>query len=251
MRVDKMTSFRVVDIFVIFLCATNFILCGEGVRAAGLSDAVAVTSKFRRSLNNFDHGYLVLNVGEENIERFEVRPGDCSENRSWSDCKNGRERSEMRSHFHGAREETWWYRWEIFVPEGTPDLYPAKTYFGQLHQRGGAPVLMFRYKRGALLVEKHIGNGPGQITILGPENFTNKWISLRVDVKWSFHDGYFKVYVNDVMAYEFYGKTCDKNEFFFKYGIYKSHLHRYIDSSAKDIYESQVIYYKNVDFGRH
>ncbi|NBT42441.1 MAG: hypothetical protein EBT20_18595, partial [Alphaproteobacteria bacterium] len=55
---------------------------------------------FKRSLNNKKYGYEVINdftgaAPTTKIEKFEVRPGDCSTDGKWSDCKNDRERSEL------------------------------------------------------------------------------------------------------------------------------------------------------------
>ncbi len=51
------------------------------------------------SLNDKSHGYTTtadpISVKSKNVERFEIRHGDCGRNEDWSDCDNDRERSEL------------------------------------------------------------------------------------------------------------------------------------------------------------
>lgn len=97
------------------------------------------SSAFYRSLNSTSHGYNIVkdptgSAPTEEVERFEVRAGDCSQDSVWSDCKNNRERSEVaspRMRFIGNEEK---YTWYMYVPEDWQDVVPAYNVYGQIFQ---------------------------------------------------------------------------------------------------------------------
>jgi hypothetical protein len=70
---------------------------------------------FERSLNNKTYGYEVVDDPTGSaptlmVERFEVRPVDCSANSVWSDCKTDRERSELiQKGILESKSSNYWY----------------------------------------------------------------------------------------------------------------------------------------------
>lgn len=79
---------------------------------------------FRRSLNERAHGYAIIPdptgaAPTTSVERFEVRPGDCSQGKGgWNDCANDRERSELSEVARNADQgNEFWYGWSLYVPE--------------------------------------------------------------------------------------------------------------------------------------
>ena len=98
---------------------------------------------FDRSLNTTDHGYTVIedptgSAPTKMVERFEVRPGDCGEEKGWSggkeigwsDFKTDRERSELAEARRSGRTPAgaiWWYGWSFYVPNEYPNVYPTKV----------------------------------------------------------------------------------------------------------------------------
>lgn len=202
---------------------------------------------FNLSLNNFSHGYILHKKNNFYFEEFAVNPGDCSANKFWSDCENDRERSEIKSEFQSDLNGVFFYSWYLYVPNDTPDLYPAKTYFGQFHQRHGAPNFLFRYKNNSLYIERQIGDLYESKILIDEKNLKNKWIRVDVVVNWDECCGFFEIYIDGINKYSYYGVTKNKNEIFLKYGIYRSHISR-LYKKYPDAYLSsaQTIYYSCV-----
>ncbi|MEO2124346.1 MAG: hypothetical protein ABGY10_13625, partial [bacterium] len=74
----------------------------------------------------------------EMVERFELRPGDCTSVPPYDDCSLGAERAE-RAQARRPSEAvagSQWYRWNIFFPEDFVNTYPAKTRHGQFFDHG-------------------------------------------------------------------------------------------------------------------
>ena len=117
---------------------------------------------FVRSLNDTAHGYTVIDdptgsAPTPQVERFEVRPGDCGANRGWNDCTSDRERSELSE--RGGRNpvgSTWWYGWSLYVPADTPNVYPTKLALGQFHQEGSHVVWMFQNDGGGYHLDDQV-----------------------------------------------------------------------------------------------
>lgn len=123
-------------------------------------------------------------------ERFEVRPGDCSESEGggWDDCANDRERSEMIQ--RGARQrhgDEYWYRWSILLPEGHANIYPVKLAYGQFHQHRCPPVFMFQEFGGGyhLNIQPPIAGYNDTRQLLSEDEFVGKWADIVVHARWS------------------------------------------------------------------
>ena len=102
-----------------------------------------------RSLNDKSYGYQIVkdvtgSAPTKLIERFEVRPGDCTAQGGWDDCGADRERSEsMQLNRDISIGTTEWYGWQIYVPKEHRDIFPAKVFMGQFFPKGPKPDWMF------------------------------------------------------------------------------------------------------------
>ena len=82
-----------------------------------------------------------------------------------------------------------------------------------------------------------------------------KWNDILVNFKWSKkNDGFFKVWVNNKLIQEYIGPTKTKSKVYFKFGIYRSYLNRWIHSPRNKKKEkgvpAQVVYFDEVRTGK-
>ena len=194
-----------------------------------------------------------VRAGQKSI-RFEVRPGDCGYNDGWSDCDTDRERHELSGKRMSGGE--WWYSWSIYLPKDFINIYPTKLALGQFHQEKGHVVWMFQNQSATKAGGYWVDNGvPGYTKtlnkILTQDEMIEKWNDILVNVKWSKKDdGFFKVWLNGKQVYSFEGPTKMKVKTYFKFGIYRSFLSKWIYSSKNKKKEkgvpAQVVYFDEV-----
>lgn len=230
--------------FLILLITLSLTACGTIDRGS--------FGDFKRSLNNTSYGYEIIEdfTGQaptERIEKFEVRPGDCSRGpKSWSDCANSRERSELSQRGNNYPGSEWWYGWSIYVPNNYPNVYPAKTALGQFHQRNGPPAFMFQNYVGGYWVDRNFGSTTHKKKIISAKDFKGRWHQIEVNAKWHTKDGFFRVHVNGDKAWQFEGQTLNKSAVYFKYGVYRSFISRYTLMNGVNTVPTQTVYFANV-----
>lgn len=210
-----------------------------------------------RSLNTKSHGYKVIedhtgNAPTDVIEKFEVRPGDCSHGSGgWSDCANDRERSELKEpydrRFTGNGSEQW-YGWSIYFPKDYPNVYPTKTALGQFHQHKAHVVWMFQNSSGGYHLDDQVtGYTRKYHQLIDEEDLRNKWHKIEIHVKWSRDDnGFMRVWANGEQKVDYQGQTMDDHIVYFKYGVYRSFMSRYKNANNVDEVPTQTVYYSNV-----
>jgi hypothetical protein len=239
-------------VFALMLSATAW----AGNWNSGSSSSNKITrgnfGDFTRSLNNKKYGYEVINdftgtAPTTKIEKFEVRPGDCSADiGKWSDCKNDRERSELSGEKDNYSGSEHWYGWSIYVPVEHPNIYPTKTALGQFHQKDGPPAFMFQNYAGGYWIDRNFGLTSHKKQIIANKDFKGKWHQIEVNAKWHTVDGFFIVYVNGDEAWRFEGQTISTSAVFFKYGVYRSFMVRYKNSKGVKLVPAQTVYFANV-----
>ena len=208
--------------------------------------------KYGMQVVNKEDGHPVRS-GNQSI-RFEVRPGDCGHNEDWNDCDTDRERHELTGKRMTGGE--WWYSWSIYLPKDFINVYPTKLALGQFHQEKGHVVWMFQNQSATKAGGYWVDNGvPGYTKtlnkILTQDEMIEKWNDILVNVKWSKKDdGFFKVWLNGKQVYSYEGSTKTKAKTYFKFGIYRSFLSKWIYSSKNKKKEkgvpAQVAYFDEV-----
>ena len=208
----------------------------------------------RRSLNNKSYGYQIVedvtgSAPTKFIERFEVRPGDCSANAGgWDDCATNRERSELTQvNMDILIGSTEWYGWYIFVPMKHNVISPP-AYMGQFHQYHAQPAWMFITNAGGYYLDRHLRSRK-YLKLIDKTDLLGKWNKIEINAKWSKSgDGFFRVYVNGKISANFRGKTASASQIYFKYGVYRTHV-----SSHKANYNTealtQIVYFTKVKRG--
>lgn len=210
--------------------------------------------QFDRSLNTKSHGYEVVEdpTGKsptQNVERFEVRSGDCGADSGWSDCAKDRERSELSQ--KGGRNplgSTYWYGWSIYFPTDYPNISPTKVALGQFHQEKSHPVWMFQNSSGGYHLDDQVYGSTRQYhELIDESDLRGKWHRIEVHANWAKNDtGFFKVWVNGEQKVDYSGETITASKTYFKYGIYRSYLSRYKATKGVDDVPTQIVYYANV-----
>lgn len=213
---------------------------------------------FQRSLNTKSHGYDVLedptgSAPTEWVERFEVRPGDCSRNEDWSDCANDRERSELseRNKITSPGRE-YWYGWHIYFPEDYPNIFPTKVALGQFHQVKEHAIWMFQNSRGGYHLDDQVfGRTHRYHKLIDEKDLRGQWHQIEVHVKWSTSsDGFMRVWVNGEKKVDHSGQTMTASATYFKYGVYRSFMRRYESSNPGKEAPAQTVLYANVKRGK-
>lgn len=220
--------------------------------------------RFNPSLMSKPYSYGIARPGKAPIrapgvatERFEVRPGDCAATPSWDDCANDRERAEMsESTFtQSPVGSEGWYSYSLFVPAGSPSVYPTKTAVGQLHQRDQRePPVQFQIgvsrKGFAGLFLDMIQTNGGQYPLVPLAELTGRWIDIVIHARWSGNaDAFMHVYVNGVLLAKHEGPTTlHSNPIYFKYGIYRSFMSRYKKQYGHPA-PTQIVFYSWIKKG--
>ncbi len=172
-------------------------------------------------LNSYKNSYDVIDTSKEDIgipkppvpvvERFEVVSGGCS----GQDCgtlrdgnsKGDRERIEIRKARDTYDGSEFWYTWSIYFPKDYKSIAPAQSTFAQFHGYPGEVYYMFVENKGYYIKKPRFGGtfyGP----ILDEKELRGKWHTIKLHIKWSSDSkkGFFKVWANNKLKYEEYGK---------------------------------------------
>lgn len=233
---------HILSVVVVLLASGCVAINSENVSGWSFIDGGSSTKRYAYSVVKKADGHPVRS-GETSM-RFEVRSGDCGMIYDWNDCKEQRERKELRqSNNYNVGEN--WYHWSIYLPKDYPDSWQARTTLGQFHNKNHnnkthmIPAFMFRINGKANLktreyfefytLEDHIhgSTGSGDPDLISIDEMRGNWTDILVHVKWSTKkDGFFRVYVNGnpKPTYSRSGSTKRKTYpvIFFKIGIYNS-----------------------------
>ena len=191
-----------------------------------------------------------VRAGEKSI-RFEVRFGDCGKDKppgKWNDCKNNRQRHELSGrNFKGEK----WTAFSIYLPKDFKSVDPVKLAMGQFHQKGGAPNLMFQFNKYGFWADRQRGNMTFEQKIIVPyEDMIGKWNDILIHGNFTIkEDGFFKIWVNNKLKYEYYGQTTWGKPSYFKFGIYQTYVSRFSNVYKKP-YPTQVVYFDEIRHGK-
>ena len=189
-----------------------------------------------------DYGVQVVNkedghpvrAGSQSI-RFEVRDGDCGQDKDggWNDCEGDRERHELSINKKGQKmsKGEYWFSWSLYFLKEHQNLWPLSNNYGQFHQEGGPPVFMFKELRGGYSIIRTIGDDDyDERRLIHNDDMKGKWHDILINAKWSKKDdGFFKLWVNDKLKYEYKGPTKTEKYVYQKFGIYSTGVTRYLN----------------------
>jgi len=191
-----------------------------------------------------------VRAGKKSI-RFEVRQGDCGKDKppgKWSDCENDRQRHELSGkRFRGKA----WYAYSIYLPKDFKSVDPVKSAMAQFHQKGSWPTLMFQINDDGYFVDRQLhGTTREMKKILTLDDMTGKWNDILININSTEKDsGFYKIWVNDKLKYEYNGQVSKGKENYFKFGIYHTYVGRW--SLFKDKpFPTQIVYYDEIRVGK-
>ncbi|MEZ8140971.1 heparin lyase I family protein [Enterovibrio sp. FF113] len=239
-------NFNLVDV-IAFVFAMLLSGCSSGIDSSGFGP-------FQRSLNSTTHGYQITpdltgSAPTELIEIFDVRPGDCSLNDGWNDCKKDRERSELSEINKSTHVNSeYWYGWSIYFPDDYVNVFPTKASLGQFHQKGSHPVWMFQNSAGGYHLDNQVlGQTTEYYALIDDKDLRGRWHHIEVNVRWATDpSGFFDVWVNGEQKVGYQGQTMDASIVYFKYGLYRSFLSRYKTANNANEVPAQTVYFSNV-----
>jgi hypothetical protein len=229
---------------------------------------------------NAEDGHPVKS-GTQSI-RFEIREGDCSNDKTWSDCKGDRYRSELTSTKKSFKHK--FFAWSIYLPEDFQSVDPVLLLAGQIHQTGlEIPTndgknrygqnLSFHINNGGYWVVRYLRAFPPDFDpysgyykkdthLIDIEDMLGKWTDVVLEFKSTkTKKGIIRVWINGELKYEYFGQTSDGGKNYFKFGMYQSWVSRinntppkpWIDGTTRnkaDPYPTQVVYYDDVRIGK-
>ena len=226
----------------------------------GLPKDVGSGNSYKKSLGSGfkKHGVKIVKkedgfpvrAGKKSV-RFEVRFGDCGKDKppgKWNDCKNNRQRHELSGrNFKGEK----WTAFSIYLPKDFKSVDPVKLAMGQFHQKGGAPNLMFQFNKYGFWADRQRGNMTFEQKIIVPyEDMIGKWNDILIHGNFTIkEDGFFKIWVNNKLKYEYYGQTTWGKPSYFKFGIYQTYVSRFSNVYKKP-YPTQVVYFDEIRHGK-
>jgi hypothetical protein len=209
-------------------------------------------SPFRRSLSDQPHGVTTVPGSRRgSVQRFEVRPGDCTSH----DCYRDRERSELGEEDASSRVgDEYWYEFSFYLPKDFPNIYPAKTALGQFHQKGvTSPPVLFQYgiPQGSDTSSYYLDLNQtklGHFPLISERSLRGRWHDIRVHARWSTAaDGLIRVYVNGRLTADVAGpNTTHVSPIYFKYGVYRSFLSRYKSAHGSAEVPAQSALFRSV-----
>tara|TARA_B110001450_G_scaffold167360_1_gene156066 strand:- start:104 stop:1624 length:1521 start_codon:yes stop_codon:yes gene_type:complete len=178
----------------------------------------------------------IVRAGDKAL-RFEVRSSDCSADDIWSDCENDRERAELTSSSSSDNMTSgeYWFSWSLYIPEEHQNLSPMSLNYGQFHQLGANVAWMFKEQKNGYKIVRTV-NAYGDDSdyddaiLISKEDFVGKWHDILINANWSKKDdGFFKVWVNDKLKYDYKGPTMSGTHIYHKFGVYRSYISAYIN----------------------
>jgi len=178
----------------------------------------------------------IVRAGKQAL-RFEVRSGDCGDEEGWQDCPNDRERVELAATGpkNIMRSGEYWFAWSLYLPEDHQNLKPISINYGQFHQWDAPVAWMFKEMIDGYYVIRTIQTDDDdsdydEKILISNEEFVGKWNDILINANWSKKDdGFFKVWVNDKLKYNYKGPTFSGTGVYHKFGVYRSYISAYIN----------------------
>ena len=185
---------------------------------------------FMRFAGDSEWGYSVVPdptglAPAKMVERFELRPGDCTSTPPYNDCSSGAERAERAQSRRPSEAVSGseWYRWNIFFPKDFVNTYPARTRHGQFVDHGiqdpawaleiGSTGVLWL---GAQFVEESL-----YFSLIDENELRGMWHEIVVRAVWSSDQGEIEVWANGQKKASYQGPTCVRCRVFFSYGVHR------------------------------
>lgn len=252
----------------VFMGPTVSILCASVVLLTGC--VTTGLSGVQRSLSETAWGYEHVKkphpvfLGNMS-QRFEVRPGDCSSSKWWSDCKTDRERSEVTAksaRFYPGSNK--WISFMIYLPKDFKTSSFVNANLGQIHMKGGfsgsaggfksfPPLLQLNAKGNFYTACFHMLLGDDQNIrdicvnkeISRIANMKGRWSRVTLHLAAGLRQPAVDIFFNGKKVADFkQSLSKDPKYYYLKYGIYRSFVSRHGGPMP-----TQIAYYDEVKIG--
>lgn len=182
--------------------------------------------------------------GEKSL-KFEVRSGDCSK----KDCKNNSQRHELKGKYFKGEI---WIAYSIYLTEDFKSIFPAKLALAQIHQENAEPSLMFQLNDDGYFADRQMrGRTYEKKKLLDFQSMKGNWNDILIHTNLTKdQDGFYKIWVNNELKYEYSGLTTEGKPNYFKFGIYQSSLQRYSWRKDNQPFPIQIVFYDEIRFGK-
>ena len=122
----------------------------------------------------------------------------------------------------------------------------------QFHQKGSWPSLMFQFTNMGYYADRQLGYQTQEMKkILEVKDMIGKWNDILIHGNFtSKEDGFYKVWVNNELKYEYYGATTGGKESYFKFGIYHTKVSVWSMYNPGSPFPTQIVYYDEIRAGK-
>ena len=232
----------------------------------GLSDDVGSGNSYIKSPGGGfkKHGVKIVNkvenfpvrAGNKSV-RFEVKFGDCGKDKSpetWNDCKENIQQHELiGKKFNGKK----WIAFSIYLPKNFQSINPIKLVLGQFHQKQGVPTLMFQLNENGYHIDRQMKicktckSRTLEIKkILNLSEMTGKWNDILIYGNFTNQEsGFYKIWVNNKLRYNYSGITTEGKPSYFKFGIHQTFVNKF-SKLRNTSYPTQVVYFDEIRHGK-
>jgi len=209
-------------------------------------------SRFMRFAGDSEWGYSVVpdptGLGPAKmVERFELRPGDCTSEPPYDDCSLGAERAERAQARRPSKAVSGseWYRWNIFFPKDFVNTYPAKTRHGQFVDHGSQdPAWALEIgSTGVLWLGTQLVGESLYFSLIDENELRGKWHQIVVHAVWSSDQGEIEVWVNGQKKASYQGPTCAGCRVFFSYGVHRIGVSVFQKKFPGSTLPAQIVFY--------
>ncbi len=179
-------------------------------------------------------------------QRFVLQDGDCrrfSDRGYTRDCETFRERVEYFSRSRDGLGQTACYAMSLLIPPEYGEMRVKSTLM-QLHDVLYGDAVSIRYQQGRMWLNQVIGDTDiRRVDLPFRRHQWNDFIIRATPGHGT--DGSIEVWLNGQKILEEIGSqtiAADTREWYFKYGIYRSHL----DSAGGGTHSTQIVYFSDV-----
>ena len=216
--------------------------------------SISHKQKYSLQLVNSKDGHPVRSGNKS--WRFEVREGDCGEDKKYSDCKSNRQRTELQTVEYQKRNKEYWYSASIYLPEDYISVAPVRTVFTQIYEKGWKPILMITDRSSEWLEVGRMWSGEYVEMKKGIKinDMKGKWTDILINVRYTRkEDGFMKVWINNKLILESlniktftpYTNKGAKIE----WGIYQTGVSDWKRKHGDKPYPNMVVYFDEVNQG--
>lgn len=108
--------------------------------------------------------------------------------------------------------------------------------------------MFLNYRGGLAIDDQVIGKTRRYVPLIDKSDFAGRWHRIEVHAKWQRDaTGFFRVWVNGRKKLDYSGSTMSAETVYFRYGVYRSFISRYVTQFGATQVPAQTAYFANVE----